>query len=306
MKIKLYLAIAALFCLILACPATTFATEAAKPILMGEETIGNKPFTIHNYKDVPNILPVANNKSRVYHTWVNGDERFYYQANSDQLNQLMIDYSKLKGKKEILVLPQAEKVSTFDRKQSFGFNCQMHLVGGIAKHIGGKPKGNIYWPADPLLTIHVTPKTDLDKLNVPAGVKLVSLAEIKARYKSGLDSTDKTVRGWGIGFFANVDTYDGESLKTISELAIDKDDWVALNALSNIEKFGPKAKDLLPRLEVIIKTGVAANAKRAKELIPKIKAACETSAAAKFASREKLFRQQADQAEAFVDRIRGL
>ena len=281
-------------------------THASTIGIMGEETIGNKPFALPNYKNWPNILPVINNKSRVYHTWVNGDEQFYFNSSTDQLNQLLVDYAKLNGKKEVLILPQAENVKTFNQKQNFAFNCSLHLVGGIAKHIAGKNKGNIFWPLDPELTIRVTAENDLTKLKIPAGVKLVSLAEIKTRYKNGIDSTDKSVRGWGIGFLARVDPYDGESLKFVSKLMIDKDDWVALNAVANISTFGPKAKDHLVRLEAISQGPIKANAERARKAIPKIKAACEKSVAEEFAKRETLFRQQADQAQSFIDRVRGL
>jgi len=285
---------------------SVLACGASAPNFMGEETIGNKPFTIHNYKDWPNILPVINNKSRVYHTWVNGDERFYYNTSTDQLNQLLIDYSKLAGKKEVLILPQSENVKTFDQKQNFPFNCSLHLVGGIAKTIAAKNKGSVFWPIDPQLTIRVTPENDLTKLKIPAGVKIISLAEIKARYKDGIDSTDKSVRGWGIGYLVDVDPYDGASLNFVSDLMVDKDDWVALNAISNITNFGPKAKDQLARIEAISKGQIKNNAKRAKDAIPKIKAACEEAAKAEFTERETLFRQQADQAQAFVNRVRGL
>ena len=279
-----------------------FASLLSSSAMMGEETIGSEPFGDANFKDWPNVLPVVNNKSRVYHTWVNGDERFYFDADPEQLNELLVDFANLKGKKEVLILPQTDDVKTFDRKRSFAFNCQLHLVGGIAKHIADQDKGSIYWPLDPRLTIHVTPKTDLAKLKIPKSIELVSLAEIKKRYKGGLESTDKSVRGWGIGFFAHVDPYDGESLKVVSDLTVDADDWVALNALSSLKQFGPKVKDHLPRLKEIANSEIKNNADRAKKVIESTEAACQPDAVSAFEKKEKLFRQQADQAQAFIDR----
>lgn len=281
--------------------SSVFASVLSPKTMMGEETIGNEPFRDANFKDWPNIMPVVNNKSRVYHTWVNGDERFYFDSDSDKLNELLIDFAKLQGKKEVLILPQADDVKTFHRKRSFKFNCQLHLVRGAAKYIAGKPKGSIYWPLDPRLTIHVTPKTDLTKLKIPKGIVLVSLAEIKERYQGGFESTDKTVRGWGIGFLANVDPYDGESIKVVSDLTVDKDDWVALNALSSLQKFGHKVKDHLPRLREIANSEIKNNADRAKKVIEATEAACKPDAVLEFEKKEKFFRQQADQAQAFID-----
>ena len=283
-----------------------FASSLSRNAMMGEETIGNKPFGDANFQDWPNILPVINNQSRVYHTWVNGDERFYFDSNSDKLNELLVNFAKLKGKKEVVILPQTGDVTTFDKKRSFAFNCKLHLVGGIAKHIADQDKGSIYWPLDPRLTIHVTPKTDLTKLNIPKGIALVSLAEIKKRYKHGLESTDKSVRGWGIGYFAHVDPYDGESLKVVSDLTVDADDWVALNALSSLKLFGPKVKNHLPRLKEIANSKIKNNAERAKQVIKTTEAACEPDAVLAFKKKEKLFRRQADEAQAFIDRVRGM
>jgi len=295
-----------LFFLIVVSLTNVRARPASAASMMGEETIGNKPFDGANYKPWPGILPVINNKSRVYHTWVNGDERFYYSPTTEQLNQLLADFGKLKGKREVLIVPQAKNVSTFDQKRNFEFNCQLHLVGGIAKHTAGKAKGSIYLPLEPQLTIHVTPKTDLDKLTIPKGVTLVSLAEIKARYKSGLDSTAQEVRGLGVGFFVGADPYDGESLRAVAKLIVDADQWVALNAITYIVKFGPKAKDHLATLRKIAESGTDNNAKKAKKVIPEIESHLEEEAVTKFETAEKKFRQQESQAKTFIDRVRGL
>ena len=272
---------------------------------LGEETIGNKPFDGANFTDWPGIMPVINNKSRVYHSWVNGDERFYFSPTTEQLNQLLADFGKLKGKREVLIVPQTENVSTFDKSQSFQFNCQLHLVGGVAKHIAGKDKGEIFWPLKPQLTIHVTPNTELAKLTIPKNVNLVSLAEIKARYKNGLESDAQEVRGWGIGFLAKADPYDGESLKTIADLIVDTDQWVASNALGSIESFGPKVKDYLDTLKKIADSEFK-NAAKAKKLLPKIEAAMEKEATKEFEKAERIFRQQENQANSFINRIRGV
>jgi hypothetical protein len=47
---------------------------------LGEEDFGNKPLNELNYQEWKGIVPVVNHSSRVYHTWVNGNEHFYYQG----------------------------------------------------------------------------------------------------------------------------------------------------------------------------------------------------------------------------------
>lgn len=284
------------------CPSAAAVSVRA----MGEETIGNKPLNDANYKNWPNLMPVINNQSRVYHTWVNGDEQFYFRGSTEQLNQLLADFSKLKSKKkEVLILPQREQVRSFDGKQSFEFNVSMHLVGGIAKHMAGRPKGNLYWPLEPQLTIYVTPETDLSELQIPGECQLVSLAEITKRYREGLSSGDRTVRGWGIGFLARVDPYNAQSLNTIAQLSQDVDSWVALNALGQIARFGPLAKDHLSMLRQIGNNRVIANAERANQAVAEIDAACEPTALAKFNELETTFREQTRLAQEFIERWRG-
>ena len=280
--------------------------------LMGTETIGNAPIAGANYKEWPKLMPVINNPSRVYHTWVNGDERFYYQASVEQVNQLLTDFSNLTSKKkEVLILPQREDVSTFDKSKSFPFNCQMQLVGGIAKAtMTMKTKGDVFWPNAPRLTIHVAPGLDLKAIKVPAECTLVSLAQLKDRYNDGLKSDDKNVAGWGIGFLAQLDPYDAESLKTVAEIARGnaqgEDDWIALNAIANISSFGPNAKAHLPALKKIVQGDVKNNAQRAARAIEEIESVCEADAAAEFAKKEERFQDQAEAAQAFIDSRKSL
>lgn len=281
----------------------THAAAAAKTSLpMGEETFGNKPLNAANYKNWPKIMPVANNTHRVYHTWVNGDERFYYQGSAEELNDLLEGFSKLKSKKkEVLLLPQREAVRSFDQSQSFEFNCSMHLVGGIAQHVAGKPKGAVFWPVEPQLTIYVTPELDLAKLKIPQECQLVSLPELIERYREGLTSKDKTIRGWGTGFLVGVDPYSMRSLELIAQLCVDSDDWVGLNALGQISKFGHKAKDQLSMLKRVANSDVQQNAKRAREAIKAIEEASEPEAVKSYNQLETRFRKQQRQAQQFID-----
>ena len=114
-------------------------------------------------------MPVANHSTRVYHRWVNGDERFYYQADANQLNDLLAKFARTnQEKKEVVLLPGPGTTTNFKGDRKFDFNCEMHLVGGIARHIAGKDKGHIYWPLHPRLTIRVGPDLDLAALKIPA------------------------------------------------------------------------------------------------------------------------------------------
>ena len=251
------------------------SSAASEPIrTMGEETIGNKPLNAHNYTDWPKIMPVANHTSRVYHTWVNGDERFYYKCDAKQLNDLLENFGKTdQAQKEVVLLPGPSSTTNFKGDKSFSYNCSMHLVGGIAKHVAKKDKGTIFWPAHPQLTIRIDKDFDFKALRAPENCRLVAPSELKQRYIEGLKSTDQTIRGWGISYLVQVDPYDTKSLDIVIKKLDDKVDWVALNALSSLPKFGSLAYAHLPRLQEIADGDIEQNAKRANEAIESIKRA---------------------------------
>src|SRR4051812_398772 len=53
---------------------------------LGTEDFGNKPLAEANYKEWKGIMPVVNDKARVYSNWVNGNEHFYYTGKAKELN----------------------------------------------------------------------------------------------------------------------------------------------------------------------------------------------------------------------------
>jgi len=274
---------------------------------MGEETIGNKPLNDLNYKGWPKIMPVANHTSRVYHTWVNGDEMFYFQSSVAQLNDLLEEFSKLPNQtKEVVFLPESEKVSSFDQSQSFAFNCRMHLVGGIASRMTQLNKGDNYWPADPQLTVYASDELDLNKLTIPKQLTLVTLAELKSRYKDGLSSTDQNVAGWGVGYLARLDRFDAEALKMIATTCEGDNAWVALNAIASMSSFGPKAKDYIPMLERISESPVESNAMAAKKAIKEIRAVLNEKSLASFDEKDAIQRKQIQRVQEFIESKRGL
>ncbi|MEQ1902568.1 MAG: HEAT repeat domain-containing protein [Pirellulaceae bacterium] len=270
--------------------------------LMGEETVGNKPLNDRNYTAWKNIMPVANHKTRVYHTWVNGDERFYYQGNIEQLNQLLENFSLLEQDvREIIILPGPGSVSNFDRDQKFSFNCEMHLVGGIAKHQSGLDKGNLFWPSHPRLTIRIDDQIDLEALKIPASCRLVSPNEMKQRYTDGLTSSDETIRGWGAGYLANLNPHDREALKSIASLLDDKNDWVALNSITVLGSLGNQAREFLPRLETIATSKLKSNAEAAETAIASIKAANVKEQIENDEQQKVLFQSRLEVINRFID-----
>jgi hypothetical protein len=241
-------------------------------------------------------MPTVNHTSRVYHVWVNGNEQFYYRGNTAALNDALAKFAESKSEvREVVLRPGPGTTTSFDRKQQISFDWNLHLVGGIARHLTTLEQGSKVWSTHPVLTIYVSKAIDLAKVEIPEGLTVTSLNEVKKRTREGLTSKDKTVRGWSCGVLAALDAYDSESLKTISEMLNDEDDWVRLNAVTSLTVFGKKAQSALPRLRVLTETENAQQKEEVQKTIRTIEQAKESSAA------EREHRQGLNQIERFLN-----
>ncbi len=179
--------------------------------LLGKN-VGNTPLNAANYKDWPGIMPVVNHASRVYHRWVNGNEHFYYRGDTAALNDTLRKFAQVKSAVRGGPAARTGSDPSFDRTQQVPFGWNLHLVGGIARHLTTLEQGDKIWRPHPVLSIYVGGDIDLRKMRVPPGVTMVSHSALKQRTREALQSTDKTVRGWGAGELADLDPDDARSL----------------------------------------------------------------------------------------------
>jgi len=92
---------------------------------LGEEHFGNAALNEANFQDWPGIMPLVNHPSRVYHSWVNGNEHFYYRGDTPALNKDEDDWVKLNavgalavfGKKAESVVPELREMLGTQDKQ---------------------------------------------------------------------------------------------------------------------------------------------------------------------------------------------
>ncbi len=216
---------------------------------LGEETIGNEPLHETNFTEWKGIMPVVNDKARVYSNWVNGTEHFFYKGTTAELNVALAHFAKIEVKQHEVLLRSAPGVAhTFGRKE-IPCNWELHIHGGISKHVLTLDKGDEVWNKDPRLTIYVGGDVDLAKLEIPKGVTLLDIPTLSKRVAAAvLASKDKTVRGWGCGELTALDPFSGEGLKTVAKMLDDEDNWVRLNAAGCLPLFGKKAAPHLPAL----------------------------------------------------------
>ncbi len=227
-------------------------TSMNQTLALGTETFGNTPLADANFGDWPNVMPVINDTHRVYHSWVNGNENFFFQGDTESLNVALKTFAAIKAEKRTVILrPAPGSVSSFKQDKTFVINWQLHLLGGIAKHMSTRDQGSYVWDPNPELIVYVGGTIVLDKIEIPENVDVLQVADLKQRYANGLNSTHTDVRGWTCGIIAALDQYDESSMQTIAKVLNDKDNWVKLNAAGALSEFSTHRTEAAKALQAV-------------------------------------------------------
>lgn len=119
------------------------------------------------------IAEVPRHDSRVYSWWVNGNEHFFFDANPDEVNELIGRFSKARMRDyEIWLKPGKGETKSFDRK-TVGYNVELQIVAGIVGYV--KKEEAPAETHEPVLTVYVDPDGDgglLDELRIPDNIIL--------------------------------------------------------------------------------------------------------------------------------------
>jgi len=219
---------------------------------LGLEHVGNDSLSNANYKKWRNVMPVINDTHRVYHRWVNGDEHFFFKGNTVALNAALKNFAAIEADRLTVVLrPAPGKTSSLMRDRSFAFNWNLHLLGGIAKHMSTLEFGSNIWDPNPYLQVYVGESIKLDRIEIPEGVEVLEIADLQIRYAKCLSSSDKTVRGWSCGHIALLDPYNVDSMRKIAGRLDDQVDWVKLNAAGTLSQFTSAADEVIQKLQAV-------------------------------------------------------
>ncbi len=247
---------------------------------LGEEGFGNAPLNELNYRDWPGIMPLVNHPSRVYFTWVNGNEHLYYRGDAAALNDALRKFAGREAKQhEVILRPGPGVVKSFDGAKTIPFAWNLHIQGGISRSTTRLHLASLVWPVEPVLTIYVDRDFDMAKLEIPNKVSLVTTAELGRRHREAIaKSSDTTVRGWGAGQLARIDPYNSDNMAAIARLLDDKDNWVRLNAAGALAVFGKKAAPLVAKLRESIASGNKQLAEAAQRAIASIEKAPDAAA----------------------------
>ncbi len=191
---------------------------------LGTEDFGNAPLNAANYREWKGVMPVVNHESRVYHTWVNGNEHFYYEGDNDALNDALRKFAAIEADvREVVLRPGQGETKTFGGKR-IPYDWLLHIQGGISKR---EEEGTNIWDKHPTMAVFVGgDHIELEKIKIPEGVVVLEVADLTERYLEGLKSDDHTVRGYAAYFLARVDPFNRQHVDAIAKLVDDENEWV--------------------------------------------------------------------------------
>lgn len=162
-----------LYLLVVIVTAAFGQLAAQKAFALATDEIGNAPLSELNYTEWKGIMPLVNDKARVYQVWVNGNESFYYKGATKPLNVALATFAKVEVKNHVVVLrPGPVERRAIRDKTPISFNWELHVVGGLARSRATDDIEDLEWQKDPVLTIYIGGDIDLDKLEIPKGVTL--------------------------------------------------------------------------------------------------------------------------------------
>lgn len=139
---------------------------------MGTETRGDKPLSALNYTEWKGIMPIVNDRSRVYEMWINGNERLYYKGDTAALNAALAAFAKVEVKNHIVVLRPGPAVQNAFDQTAFPYAWELHVIGGIARRYATDNLEDLDRQKDPVLTIVIGGNIDLNKIEFPKGLTL--------------------------------------------------------------------------------------------------------------------------------------
>jgi hypothetical protein len=243
---------------------------------LGFETSGNEPLHENNYDEWKGIMPVINQQTRVYHSWVNGNEHFYYQDDTKGLNGALQSFAAVDANvREVRLLPGPAQTQTFDR-EPITYNWNLHIMGGISRHEPSREKGTSVFDKYPTITAFIGGNIELDKIRIPDGVTIIQYADLAQRYLEGLKSTDAYVRQRAPYYLAQLGPHHRTTVQAVIELLQDDYSTIRAAAAKALSGFGQDGRAALPLLRQALNDESQLVREECREAIDRIEAAKDT------------------------------
>lgn len=240
---------------------------------MGQETFGNEPLSDLNYTDWPGIVPLINDEHRVYSTWVNGNEYFYYRGDTEAFNQFLALFAALESPAhEVVFRPGPGHAQSFHNDRPIPIGWQMHLVGGIVAQMIDFEGTADAWDMHPTITVCLTEngRIQLDKIIVPEKVDVLQVADLRDKYRKALQSDNTRMHAHAVSKLADEDKLNAENIPLIVQVLKDNDPFASACAAVALGCFGALAQSALTELQEASRSEDQQVSACAKESIVKI------------------------------------
>jgi hypothetical protein len=137
---------------------------------MGWEDKGNKPAPEANYAEWKGIMPLINQSHRVYHTWVNGNENFWFRGGAVAVNEALKAFAAVTAKQHRVYFQRGPCATKDWDGNKIPANWRIQLLTGICL---GVVKLENKDPS-PVIIVFVDGKDiALENVAIPSGVTIV-------------------------------------------------------------------------------------------------------------------------------------
>ncbi len=279
----------------------TLTTLPASPL--GEEEFGNSPVRA-NEEWAGGVLAVANDRSRVYRRWVNGNEDFCFKGDAEAVNAALAAFAKIDADvAEVVLMPDAGRMLSFDGKEVL-YDWRLYAPSGLV--LGAARRGGSLYGAHATLTVHVTGKAfQVGDLELPASVKLLGPHDLLRRYVAGLEHEQEYPRASAVGFLGEL-SFLPEAIEAICGALRDDSATVRRTAARVLTDAGPRGRSAIPRLrELLEETTVTEERTEYKRAIKALAADPENQKDAKLKRRVHKLRKLLDGRQVELELERG-
>ncbi len=148
------------------CAGVSYGMATAE---IGPDSVRGHPTT--SQPDWPvGLVELPRHESRVYSFWENGGERFYFKASPNQMNELILLFSKMRTRDHELWIKDRTQQNKLVGN-SINYNVALDHIGGIARYsVRQLDKASTY---EPKLTIYIDLPADLalaERIKLPDNV----------------------------------------------------------------------------------------------------------------------------------------
>jgi len=259
----------------------TLAGSAASPprvLALGEESFGNDPVS-PNAAWPAGLSILVNDAHRVYRSWVNGNEDFYFSGDLKALQGALEEFAKVSlDSREVFFLPVPGEAKSFDGKP-VSFTWHLKAPEGLYLAMARREKDSNVHFRKATLFVHVAGAIRIEDVKLPGGLAVLDADDLIGRAKRGLKSAESDIRGDAL-FLAAEHPYAEGAIDLLVEGLKDPNDWVKSCATGGLRRAGAWAKAALPALREQAKKGSGKLEKGCEEAASAIEKAASATASA--------------------------